>query len=129
MTTKQRYIGDSLLLNPDHGPSRPDYVYVASSWQNPLQVAVCAALRSCGIDHYDFNNPIGGTDALHRADTTIVVWPFGKWEYLKLGIAIGRGQRTAIFMEGPTDPELMYLGASFLTDNFLDLLGWLRVED
>lgn len=33
---------------------RPDYVYVASSWRNPLQTAVCAALRSVNIDHYDF---------------------------------------------------------------------------
>lgn len=33
---------------------KPEYVYVASSWRNPLQIAVCAALRSAGIDHYDF---------------------------------------------------------------------------
>ena len=38
-----------------------DYVYVASSWRNPIQPAVCAALRSAGIDHYDFKNPEGGT--------------------------------------------------------------------
>lgn len=42
-------------------PKRPEYVYVASSWRNPMQTAVCAALRSVGIDHYDFKNPPAGT--------------------------------------------------------------------
>lgn len=41
--------------------STPSYVYVASSWRNPMQPGVCAALRSAGIDHYDFKNPAGGT--------------------------------------------------------------------
>lgn len=41
--------------------TRPDYVYVASSWRNPAQPAVCAALAAAGIDHYDFRNPHGGT--------------------------------------------------------------------
>lgn len=36
--------------------SKPEYVYVASSWRNPLQIAACAALRSVGIDHYDFRH-------------------------------------------------------------------------
>jgi hypothetical protein len=40
---------------PDIG--KPNYVYVASSWRNALQPAVCAALKSAGIDHYDFKNP------------------------------------------------------------------------
>lgn len=40
---------------------RPNYVYVASSWRNLMQAGVCAALRSAGIDHYDFKNPEGGT--------------------------------------------------------------------
>lgn len=35
---------------------KPNYVYVASSWRNPLQIAVCAALRSADIDHYDFRH-------------------------------------------------------------------------
>jgi hypothetical protein len=41
--------------------SRPKYVYVASSWRNPLHPGVVAALRAAGIDHYDFRNPDGGT--------------------------------------------------------------------
>lgn len=41
--------------------SRPSYVYVASSWRNPLQPAVVATLHAAGIDCYDFRNPEGGT--------------------------------------------------------------------
>lgn len=44
---------------------RPNYVYVASSWRNPLQTAVCAALKSAGIDHYDFKNPEHGKGGFH----------------------------------------------------------------
>jgi len=32
------------------------YVYVASSWKNFYHTAVCAALKSAGIDHYDFKH-------------------------------------------------------------------------
>jgi hypothetical protein len=39
----------------------PAYVYVASSWRNPMQDAVVAVLRAAGIDCYDFKNPEGGT--------------------------------------------------------------------
>lgn len=41
--------------------TRPTYVYLASSWRNPLQPAVSAVLTAAGIDHYDFRNPEGGT--------------------------------------------------------------------
>lgn len=40
---------------------RPNYVYVASSWRNPMQPIVCATLKAAGIAHYDFRNPPGGT--------------------------------------------------------------------
>ena len=47
---------------------RPRYVYVASSWRNPFQMAVCAALRSARIDHYDFKNPRPGERGFHWSD-------------------------------------------------------------
>ena len=47
---------------------RPDYVYVASSWRNPIQAAVCATLRAAGIDHYDFRQPAPGVDGFHWSD-------------------------------------------------------------
>lgn len=40
--------------------SRPNYVYVASSWRNAMQPAVVRTLRAAGIDCYDFRNPAPG---------------------------------------------------------------------
>lgn len=172
------------------GSVRPDYVYVASSWRNPMQTGVCAALRSAGIPHYDFKNPEGGTgfawtqvkppsfvtapaltihgdrievttavrakgsdweqvdeylsmiqhpraiegyvadfSAMQRADTLVMVLPCGKSAHLELGWATGAGKRTAILLENPVEPELMYRGADYLADSLFDLLGWLGVED
>lgn len=47
---------------------KPEYVYVASSWRNPIQVAVCAALRSSHIEHYDFKNPVPGEHGFHWSE-------------------------------------------------------------
>ena len=40
--------------------TKPAYVYLASSWRNPMQPAVSAVLTYAGIDHYDFRNPAPG---------------------------------------------------------------------
>lgn len=40
--------------------ARPEYVYVASSWRNPLQQGIVHTLRATGIDCYDFRNPAPG---------------------------------------------------------------------
>lgn len=39
----------------------PGHIYVASSWRNPYYVGVVAAMKSAGLDFYDFRNPPGGT--------------------------------------------------------------------
>lgn len=160
--------------------SLPEYVYVASSWRNPMQPAVCAVLKSAGIPHYDFRNPEGGTGfswrevkkegaaksipadtikakgsdweqvdeylrmldhprsregfaadfaAMQRADTFVMVLPCGKSAHLELGWAIGAGKRTAILLEDPVEPELMYLCADYLAPSVMSLLGWLGVQD
>lgn len=182
---------------------RPDYVYVASSWRNPVQTAVVAALEASDIDCYDFKNPPRGTGfswrevktgydanpgicrvcgavrpmpcyelpvhsvrdlpggikakgsdweqvdeylrmvnhpravegfeadfaAMQRADTFVLVLPCGKSAHLELGWAIGAGKRTAILLEDPVEPELMYRMADYLAPSLVDLLGWLGVED
>lgn len=41
---------------------KPKYVYVASSWRNLLQPGVVAAIRSLGIECYDFRNPGPGKE-------------------------------------------------------------------
>lgn len=154
---------------------KPGYVYVASSWRNPLQPIVIKMLRHAGIDCYDFRNPDGGTGfswaevkpnaarpgiagkgsdwetvddylamiahpraiegfnadfaAMNKADTFVMVLPCGKSAHLELGWAIGAGKRTAILLEDPIEPELMYHMADCLVPTALDLLGWLGVQD
>ena len=192
-TKPQSLVADEKLL--------PSYVYVASSWRNPMQPAVVATLRAAGIDCYDFRNPESGTgfswrqvktrvcegthadevngqkvtcrycreaspsipageikakgsdwedveeylrmiehpraiegfhadfDAMQRADTFVMVLPCGKSAHLELGWAIGAGKRTAILLEDPVEPELMYRCADYLATSLFDLLGWLGVED
>lgn len=158
----------------------PEYVYVASSWRNPMQPALIAVLKAAGIPAYDFRNPEGGTGfswrevkddytgppigvdgirakgsdwenqaeylrmvehpravegfdadfaAMQRADTFVMALPCGKSAHLELGWAIGAGKRTAILLEDPVEPELMYRMADHLATSVHDLLGWMGVED
>ena len=67
--------------------------------------------------------------AMQRADTFVMVLPCGKSAHLELGWAIGAGKRTAILLEDPVEPELMYLMADHLSTSVHDLLDWLGVED
>jgi hypothetical protein len=154
---------------------KPNYVYVASSWRNPRQPLVCAALYAAGVDHYDFRNPPDGAGfgwrevktpggppscaetvlakgsdweqvdeylrmvdhpraiegftadfgAMQKADTFALVLPCGKSAHLELGWAVGAGKRTAILLEDPVEPELMYRMVDYLAPTMDDLLGWL----
>jgi len=67
--------------------------------------------------------------AMNKADTFILVLPCGKSAHLELGWAIGAGKRTAILLEDPVEPELMYRMADHLSTDVMDLLAWLGVED
>ena len=145
----------------------PNYVYVASSWRNPMHPAVCAVLEAAGIPHYNFRNPdgntgfswdqVGGTAfsrtesrevyremlehpravegftadfaAMEKADTFVLVLPCGKSAHLELGWAVGAGKRTAILLEDPIEPELMYRMVDHLSPSVHELLGWLGVEN
>jgi hypothetical protein len=151
---------------------QPGYVYVASSWRNPIQPAVIAGLNAAGIGCYDFKNPEGGTGfswkevkpnsqpgiagkgsdwesvddylamvnhprsiegfdadfaAMNKADTFVLVLPCGKSAHLELGWAVGAGKRTAILLEDPVEPELMYRMVDHLSTNVTDLLAWMGV--
>jgi hypothetical protein len=156
-----------------------EYVYVASSWRNPVQPVVVSTLRAAGIDCYDFRNPpeaagfswrevrpeydgpvhrteirskgadwepvdtyiemvnhpraiegfVADFGAMRRADTFVLVLPCGKSAHLELGWAVGAGKRTAILLEDPVEPELMYRMVDHMSSSLLDLLGWLGVED
>lgn len=145
----------------------PNYVYVASSWRNPIYEGVTAILTAAGIPHYDFRNPEGSTGfswdqvggrpfsreesvedykrmidhpaaragfdadfaAMQKADTFVLVLPCGKSAHLELGWAVGQGKRTAVLLEDPIEPELMYRMVDHLSPSVHELLGWLGVED
>lgn len=200
--------------------SLPEYVYVASSWRNPVHDRVCTALRVAGVEHYDFKNPPNGAgfgweqtrseawepcewaeqqpadvswegilgpcdkhpshrfagrtapvwpgwegkiprhmdlpvgsrhtetiesymtmmahpaalagfeadfSALERASHVVLVLPCGKSAHLELGCGIGAGKHTAILLEEPMEPELMYHAADVLLPSQADLMDWLGV--
>lgn len=68
-------------------------------------------------------------DAMKWADTFVLVLPCGRSAHLELGWAVGAGKRTAILLEDPCTPELMYKMVDYLAPSVFDLLGWLGVED
>ena len=43
-------------------------IYVASSWRNPIQQVVVAALRNAGHEVYDFRNPAPGNDGFRWSE-------------------------------------------------------------
>jgi len=63
--------------------------------------------------------------AMELADTFVLVMPAGNSAHLELGWACGKGLRTAILLDSPMTPELMYLLADFMTDDPLEMLKWI----
>lgn len=67
--------------------------------------------------------------AMNKADTFVLVLPCGRSSHLELGWAVGQGKRTAILLDDPVTPELMYLMVDHIATSVFDLLGWLGVKD
>ncbi len=74
--------------------------------------------RSIEGFHADF-------DAMQWADTCVLVLPCGKSAHLELGWAVGAGKHTAILLEDPVEPELMYRMVDHLATSLDDLSSWL----
>lgn len=64
-------------------------------------------------------------DAMCDADAFVLVLPCGKSAHLELGWAAGAGVPTAVLLEDPIEPELMYRMTSFLARDLDELSGWL----
>lgn len=83
-----------------------------------------------GLDH---PVAIAGYDrdyaAMERADAFVLVLPCNRSAHLELGWAVGAGKRTAILLEDPCEPELMYRMVDHIAPDMMSLLGWLGVED
>jgi hypothetical protein len=67
--------------------------------------------------------------AMEKADTFVLILPCGRSAHLELGWAVGAGKRTAILLDDPCTPELMYRMVDHVALTVMDLLGWLGVED
>lgn len=63
--------------------------------------------------------------AMKWADTFVMVLPCGKSAHLELGWACGQGKRTAILLEDPVEPELMYLTADVMSPSLWAIEQWL----
>ncbi len=64
-------------------------------------------------------------DAMQWADACVLVLPCGKSAHLELGWAVGAGKRTAVLLEDPVEPELMYRMVDHLAPTLVDLTRWL----
>lgn len=64
--------------------------------------------------------------AMQRADAFVLVLPCGRSAHLELGWAVGAGKPTAILLEDPCVPELMYSMATHLTPSLEGVVRWLR---
>lgn len=63
--------------------------------------------------------------AMEKCDTCVLVLPCGRSAHLELGWFVGQGRRTAIVLDDPCQPELMYRMVDFITPNPQELLRWL----
>lgn len=64
--------------------------------------------------------------AMQRADAFVLVLPCGRSAHLELGWVVGAGKPTAILLEDPTVPELMYRMVDFLAPSIEHVVGWLH---
>jgi hypothetical protein len=64
-------------------------------------------------------------NAMVAADTFVLVLPCGRSAHLELGWAVGAGKRTAILLDDPCTPELMYKMVDRVSTGLDDLVGWL----
>jgi hypothetical protein len=65
--------------------------------------------------------------AMLGADTFVLVLPCGRSAHLELGWAVGAGKRTAILLDDPCTPELMYKMVDRIAAGLDELLDWLAV--
>lgn len=78
---------------------RPNYIYVASSWRNPLQMGIVATLKTAGLKVYDFRNPGEGLAGFNwrEIDANWLKWTPAEWRdalnhpIAQRGYALDRG--------------------------------------
>lgn len=87
----------------------------------PLERYLAALQRPRAVEGFDLDFA-----AMQRADAFVLVLPCGRSAHLKLGWAVGAGKRTAILLEAPCTPELMYSMVDYLAPSIDHVIGWLH---
>jgi hypothetical protein len=64
--------------------------------------------------------------AMSAADTFVLVLPCGRSAHLELGWAVGAKKSTAVLLDDPCTPELMYRLVDLVTAAPADLVEWLE---
>ena len=72
--------------------------------------------------HEGFNSDF---EAMQAADIIVMALPCGKSAHLELGWGVGANKTTAILLDDPCTPELMYLAADYVATSLRDLVDWL----
>lgn len=79
-----------------------------------------------GLDHPLALNGFGlDMAAMENCDTCVLVLPCGRSAHLELGWFVGQDRRTAILVDDPCQPELMYRMVGLITPSMDELLRWL----
>ncbi len=112
------------------------------SWREVKTTNVASIVRTKGSDWEDIDEylrmiehprAIEGFEAdfaaMQKADTFVLVLPCGKSAHLELGWAVGAGKRTAVLLEDPVEPELMYRMVDYLAPSLPALIRWLLRAD
>lgn len=64
--------------------------------------------------------------ALKEADAVVLVLPCGRSAHLELGYAVGQNKFTVVWLDGQSEPELMYKMTDLLVENIDGVLASLR---
>lgn len=103
--------------NPEPGNNGFSWSSIDPNWKNWDREDYMKALKHpLAESGYNFD-----ISALHNAHITILVLPCGRSAHLELGIAAGRGQKTAILLDETFESELMYKAVDLITYDIAEL--------
>ena len=108
--------------HPSPGDDGFNWAEIDPAWEQWTGKQFMAALTS-DIAQQGF---LSDANALKGADAVVLVMPCGRSSHLELGWAAGAGKPTAILLDGPCEPELMYLLAQFITTDLAKVGRWLN---
>lgn len=104
--------------NPAPGESGFGWSQIDRNWVDWAPKAFIEALQH-PIAQHGFKRDM---DALTACEACVLVMPCGRSAHLELGWAAGAGRKTFVLLDGPSEPELMYLMNTRICATLTDLL-------